>query len=232
MKRVCILGGVLLCSLTLSGCSNSNETEKKIDTISKNIGALDTQVDKLDELLSKKENIKSMKEEQNEANKKEGILDVTVRNEEFELTVTDIDFFEDDAFTSSFSDDGPGVVVIYYTMKNIGSENYTPAMQIFRYFKVTEESEDAETPLQWSSSFSRYEPLKELSENARKEIKPGGKIEAVTGYYILSKNNPIKIGVSADNDFSSGKVSSEASQSFSPEAISKAVEKNKNTGTD
>ncbi|WP_321382854.1 DUF5067 domain-containing protein [uncultured Enterococcus sp.] len=251
MKKMGCLGLLLVCGIVLSGCSNGDTTklEKQIDKISKSVDTLHERVDELSETgvdisatksssdsktesskTDDKKETKDSKEETKESSEsskkktepKKGIKDYTMENEKVKVTVTDVDFIEN--LSSNLDKDG--LVIIYYTLENISSEKIATNLTILDYLYVTEEDENTENQLSWGNELYRYKEFKEDYNKSTTDVKPGGKVESATSYYIIDNSKDIRIQVGADERFGMYGENAEAEETFTAKEIAKAFKTN------
>ncbi|MBL1229789.1 DUF5067 domain-containing protein [Enterococcus sp. BWB1-3] len=242
-KNWVCLGSFLLCGLLLAGCSSmdTSKLEEKVDKISKSVDNLHERIDELSEngvdisntatssTKEKKSAVTSESTEQSsdETKKvselKNSIIDYTIKNEKIKFTVTKVDFIQN--ISSHLDKDG--LVIVYYTMENTGSENIETNIEALNYLYVTEEDKNTETHLDWANELYRYKEYKELYNKSTSAVKPGGKVESAISFYILDNSMDINIKVSTDPEFKMTGENAEAAELFTAKTVSKSFKENK-----
>lgn len=255
MKKIGYLGAVLVCGLILTGCSSADTSklEKQIDKISKSVDTLHERVDELSETgvdisatknssESKKETSTSdekkdtkdsketkastdTKDSKEKSAKKEDLFakNAVAKSDTVKLQVTKVDFIES---VPESQTESKGLVVVYYTIENTGSENIQPSMVAPKYIIVSEEDDISDTRLTDSLlGLSYYKAFKELDDNSQLSIKPSAKIDAAVGYYIKNEDKNIKVEIGS-YEFTPNEKDSVATKTFTTKEIAKAFKSN------
>ncbi|MEI5993047.1 hypothetical protein [Candidatus Enterococcus mansonii] len=245
MKKAYCLGTLLLCGLIISGCgSDTSKLEDKIDKISTKVSKLDKEIDKLSKTgidISKsssektytktKDSKEKSKESTTNDSKKEPLKDLFAKDaiaqdEHAKIQVTKVDFVE----STSPVYESSGLVVVYYTLENLGTENIAPYLKTSSYIYVSEEDDVSDTRIQ-DNGLSGYDAFKKLYENSTLNIKPKAKIETASAYHIKNEDKNIKVQIGT-YEFTSSGEESVAAKTFTPKEIKKAYKKNEKIKND
>lgn len=228
----------LFCVTILSGCgSNNSKLYARIEKVAKQVTELSNEVDELSGTTSSSDNTKTQIEKSNKTSnsseqteKKQDTAagmkdlyakDAIVEDDKAKVNVTKVDFVEDIA--SAYKEYGSeGLVIVYYTIENLGAEKIQPSMIVNNYIYASEEDDATDTRLNSDSTgLNGYKEFQKLDESCRLQIKSNGKIETVAAYRLKNKNIKVQIG---SYDDSSKEESSIAAKSFSPKKNRKSFQ--------
>ncbi|MHC5218039.1 DUF5067 domain-containing protein [Enterococcus sp. LJL128] len=155
----------------------------------------------------------------------DSVAKATIEDDTVKLTITKVDFFQN---MPSYTKD-KGLVVVYYTIENTGTENFEPLMKVLDYLYVTEEDDVSKDSLAFGGHLFSYKLFDKLDANSRLNIKPGAKIDGVVDFAITGDDKDITVSVGDELLFSVSGENSIASETFTAADVAKAFKKNANT---
>ncbi|HAP3795488.1 TPA: DUF5067 domain-containing protein [Enterococcus faecalis] len=229
MKKF-ILGSLAIGALTfLSACNNSSENAKLNNTIS----SLKTENSKLKESLNKENTTSETSSSSKVISSEKGnsemtpsikINDMNLQNDKLKLSITEVDFLGN----LSSSRKSEGLVVLYFTMENKGTDKIDPLLTVSDYLEITEEDNVSDDELSPSFDLFNYKEFEQLDKQSRLNIKTGSKIDGAVDYPISDVSKTINIKLIKDRFESAKDDNLVGSKSISPAEIEKSINKNSN----
>ncbi|TQB39746.1 DUF5067 domain-containing protein, partial [Enterococcus faecalis] len=142
--------------------------------------------------------------------------------DKLKLSITGVDFLGN----LSSSRKSEGLVVLYFTMENKGTDKIDPLLTVSDYLEITEEDNVSDDELSPSFDLFNYKEFEQLDKQSRLNIKTGSKIDGAVDYPISDVSKTINIKLIKDRFESAKDDNLVGSKSISPAEIKKSIDKN------